>query len=307
MCNYGQGHMIGREKIDEILQRIASGAEGADSILVGTLGSIFDREEMPQRCLEMICTGLNRIPVHTIIFETHYSFVSLELCQWLRDMMPDKDIVIELGLESVDSFVQKRCLNKSIQLAIFKEKIELIHKTYMSVTVNVFLGSPFLTVKKQIEDVEKTILWAIENGVDSTTIFPANIRKGTLLDELYQNGKYKRITQWQVLEVLKKIPEDYLNRIFISWYGDWIDRDEGGEVENLPPYACNQCRTEWMKFYHEFLSGCVSEQRKKLLREFAEKMGRCLCRCEFEEDLYSSRDEEESIPEIPACVREYVG
>lgn len=308
MCNYGQGNMISVERMEDVLQRVATEAEGMDTVLIGTLGSVFDSSEVSKNCLEVICNKLNQMSINTVIFETHYMLIDQELCRWLKEKMPDKDIVIELGLESTDDFVQKECLNKKIDLDIFKDKIQLLHKFQVSVTVNVFLGSPFLSVGEQIEDTQKTILWAINNEADSTVIFPANIRKGTLLNYLYQNKRYKRISQWQVLEVLKKVPVYYLNRIFFAWYGDWIDRDAEGEVENLPPYSCKQCHGKWMDFYHEFLTLRSSEERKNLLDKFTKKMDICECRRKFENLMCSGeiKSREERTAEGHAWIRKHI-
>lgn len=285
MCNYGQGYMISDSEMESILQRVSLESDGMNSILIGTLGSIFDISEVPKSGLEIICSKLNEMPINTVIFETHYTFIDEKLCIWLKERMPDKDIVIELGLESSDNFVQRKCLNKIIQLDKFKEKIRLLHRFQMSVTVNVFLGVPFLSVVEQIEDIQRTILWAIRNGADSTVIFPANIRKNTLLDFLYKNQQYRRITQWQVLEVLKKIPINYLNRIFFAWYGDWVDKDENGNIENLPPYSCEQCQEQWIEFYHKFLQENSSEKRKFILDDIANSKNECECRRKFKKDL----------------------
>lgn len=308
MCNYGQGHILSKEQMDRVLKQVAFEAEGMDSVLIGTLGSIFDPEEVLPECLEMICDKLNQLSARVIIFETHYLMVTRELCVWLKEKLPNKDVVIELGLESADEFVQNECLNKKINLEYLCEKIKLIHDFGFSVTANVFLGSPFLSVREQISDTTKTILWAINHSVDSTVIFPMNIRKDTLIALLYQNDKYERVSQWQILEVLQNVPEDYLNHIYFAWYGDWTDLDEEGNAENLPPISCQECHEKWMQFYHEFLSLPRASERKALLEQFADNSTMCDCYHSFENSLHSVPEKgiHERVTEAHTWLKKYI-
>lgn len=291
MCDYGQGTNLNSQSIDKVISQIESAAINVNSILIGTLGSVFDTEEISLHILDKICEMLNDLPINTIIFETHYTFVSVEICEWIRKRLPQKDVVIEMGLESVDLFVQTQCLNKKIDLEMFKNKIQILHEYGFSVTVNAFLGAPFLSKMEQIDDTEKTINWAIKNYIDSVVIFPANIRKNTFLHMLYQVEKYEELSQWSVFEVLDRIPTDYLNRIYLAWYGDWIDI-ENDEQNNLPPKACEKCKPIWKKFYHEFLSCFSSKGRRKILDEYKNRLTeKCDCRKKFKDSLQKSYNE----------------
>ncbi len=293
MCDYGQGNLLTEERIRDILPHIKEATEGMQSILIGTLGSVLDSEEISRKCLEIVCDMLNKLSIETIIFETHYTMIDDQICQWLKCHLPQKDIVIEVGLESVDSIIQEKCLNKKIDIEVLKSKIELLHAYGMSITANVFLGAPFLTVGEQIEDTENTIRWAIDNGIDSVVVFPANIRENTLLDVLYKNEKYFPIQHWAIFELLCRIPLNYLNRVYLAWYGDWFEFDEKGERTNLPPYSCDICSNRWMEFYHEFLSETDNAKRRRVLQMYRGKlMDRCGCYGSFEQNLIKSTLEE---------------
>ena len=292
MCDYGQGIRLSEKKMRNILPAIKEASVGMQSILIGTLGSVFDSKELSLECLAMLCDTLNDLPIKTIIFETHYTMIDDMICQWLKKQLPKKDIVVEVGLESVDVFVQEKCLNKTVDVTALKSKIELLHHYQMSITVNAFLGAPFLSVKEQIVDTLKTVNWAVDNGVDSVVIFPANIRKNTLLDVLYKNGKYSPIQHWAIFELLCNIPVHYLNRIYLAWYGDWIDLDEKGNEMNYPPYFCDKCKSKWMNFYQQFILETNSMQRKNILKKYYRKLSLgCDCRDKYIRSLEETLDE----------------
>ena len=269
--------MLTVDKVEDVLQEIVKNMDGVTSILVGTLGSILDEEEVSIEFLSQLCSGLHKIDIHTVIFETHYTTVNHKVCRWLRELLPDKDIVIEIGLESADDLVLKKCLNKKIDIEALKTTIQQVHEDGCSITANVFLGAPFLSPREQIEDTIKTIRWSIVNSVDSIVIFPANIRRGTLLERLYKEKKYEQVMNWQVLEVLKNVPLHYLDRVYLSWYGDWIDYDADGVPENIPPYSCPVCAAQWQEFYRQFLSNSTAEKRKTLIDHFNAQAFDCIC------------------------------
>ena len=293
MCDYGEGARLTEKKLDMFWPQIEEAAKGMTSILIGSLGSVLDPDEISIECLEKICGFLDRMPIETIIIETHYTMINEEICRWLNLHLPGKDIVIEVGLESSNPVVQKKCLNKKIDLNILRKKIEILHEYKISVTANVFLGAPFLSVTEQIEDTDKTIQWAIEHGIDSVVLFPANIRTNTLLDLLYKNGHYFRIQHWAIFEILWRIPWHYLNRIYLAWYGDWIDYDESDKIENLPPFCCDICSEKWMEFYGRFLETRDNSARRQTLIDYYSILASdCMCRNEFEKSLRISTEKD---------------
>lgn len=308
MCDYGEGTQLSEKEMGKVLQDISKASNGMNSILIGSLGSVLDPEEVPVKCLTMICEALSQLPIKTIIFETHYTFITNEICQWLQSMLPGKDIVIEVGLESVNEFVQKNCLNKEINLCALESKIKLVHKWKMSLTVNVFLGTPFLTVLEQVEDTNNTIQWAVNHNVDSIVIFPVNIRKHTLLYDLYIEEEFAQLSHWAVFEVLKSIPQWYLDRIYLAWYGDWVDYDRKyNQQDNLPPYGCSICENEWMEFYQMFLLKSDNLERKKLLTKYEKVLSsKCGCKKIFEENMVQSKKDGEKVKKIEKWLKKHL-
>lgn len=223
MCNYGKSHLVSEEDINNLFAIVKKQESRINSILIGTYGSIFDECEIPLNIFNLILEHLNSINISIVIFETHYLTVNEERLTNIRKKLIDKEIAIEMGLESSNKLVLEKCLNKRIDLDLFLQKVALIHDCQMSATANVFLGAPFLSIEEQIEDSLKTINWALKNEIDNVVIFPVNIRKGTLLEFLHSNNRFHRLSYWALYEVVRRIPIDYQSRVYLSWFGDWDD------------------------------------------------------------------------------------
>lgn len=261
MCNYGKSNPICEADINCLFSIIKEQENTTSSILIGTYGSLFDEREIPSEILDLILEHLKNINIDIIVFETHYLTVNKEILEKIKKTLIGKDVAIELGLESSNKMTLEQCLNKSIDLSAFLQKINLIHLYKMSVTANIFLGAPFLTIKEQIKDTVQTIIWAFENGVDNVVIFPANIRKNTLLEFLYNNNRFQQLSYWSLFEVLRLIPQKYQAKIFLSWFGDWSD-------EKIIVDSTQKYDNVLIELFSEYLNLNNNLERDKCLNSF---------------------------------------
>lgn len=270
MCNYGVSKLLPIERICQQIRDAIEMNKDVNSVLIGTIGSIWDSQEIPEEYILKICNMLSGIPINTIIFETHYLTITRDICSKIRNILSNKDLVVEFGLESVDSKIQKLCLSKIINKDILQDKLGILREYHFSITANVFLGAPFLTLQERKEDVLNTVRWCISNQINSIVIFPANVRKGTLLQWLYENKLYQRVSHKEIYGIFKEIPFHYLNRIYLSWYGDWIDTSDEGEVINITPDMGEFSEYKWQEFYEKFFNAVSSYERKDVLQRYSE-------------------------------------
>ena len=114
MCDYGIGVNLNPDELKETLERNLSPYAGSlTRLLVGSYGSLFDTSEISSDCLEVLLDYLCRQEIKTIILETHCSTVKGKILRKVRDkLLPDHNVIIEMGFESSDSFVLRECLNK---------------------------------------------------------------------------------------------------------------------------------------------------------------------------------------------------
>jgi len=288
MCDYGFGRPL--DCTDEVLSKIDSMlaekvTDEINSILIGTYGSVFDPNEISPNMLDEILYRIEKTNVETVIFETHYTTITTEVLKRVNDLLQNKKIVIEMGLESADENVQKLSLNKFIDLNKFKTTINLIHSFDMEVTVNVLLGAPLLTTKEQIDDCLYTINWSFENSADTVVLFPVNVKPYTLLYYWYTKGRYLPISQWLFIELLNNIDYKLLNKIALSWYGnrkmDYVESVYHAEC----PADCPTCHNEIMKFYEEFIEEESSQTRRKKIDQILVIGQNCSCYSDVKKSL----------------------
>lgn len=266
MCDYGKVRKenLNPEDIKKILNTVFGNLEKLPKVLLlNSLGSVLDTEEMPIENIIILLNKLSKIDIEVIIFETHYLTINDTILNLIKQKLPNKKIVIELGLESSNNAIREKCLNKYINNSKFIEKINLIKSYNFGVEVNIVFGIPFLTIKEQIEDTLNSINWCFENNIDKVNLFPINIKPYTLLYKLYEDERYFPVLHIDFISVLKQIPKKYIDKIYLCWYGNReIIYDK---YKTILPKCNDNEYYKFMKFYKEFNMSKSKQKRMELL------------------------------------------
>ena len=270
ICDYGRVRKenLNNKEIRECINEIFENLKVKPKVLLlNSLGSVLDLYEMSLENIETLLEELSKIDINVIIFETHYLSINEEILSLIKSKMPNKEIIIELGLESSNKEIREKCLNKYIDNDKFIEKINLIKSFGFGVETNIVFGIPFLTKDEQSKDTIDSIKWCLENDIDKVNLFPVNIKPYTLLYKLYEEGKYMPVLHEDFIITLKFIPEEYIDRIYLCWYGN-REIDYNGDKTILPVCDKERCN-DIMKFYKEFNLNRNKKYRKKLLNNLS--------------------------------------
>lgn len=282
-CNYGKSILPDLDELKLELISIFNKYKNKEVLLINAMGSVLDEKELPFEYIEAICMILKNYSFPNVVLETHYTTISEEICFKLKKMLPNVNLYIELGLESIYSKSQE-VIHKNIDLSVLQEKIQILKKHNIQIEGNVFLGIPFLSREERIQDSVDTICYALNSGFDEVVLFPCNLKVGTELYGLYSAGLYEQVSHLEVISCLDKLPSDLLNRVSISWYGDWKQFNDYGEVVNLFPTLSYKdeilsssnkliLNNLYVSFYEEYL---YSDNRKKLISNYKEAIERML-------------------------------
>ncbi len=292
MCDYGIGRNLTALELKDALENILlPNLSGIKTILFGSYGSVFDEYEISEECFDVILDFAANHVFESIIFETHYSTVTSEKLKKIKNAIGGKSrITIEMGYESCDEYILRNCIRKYMNLEDLKKTVKIIHDEGMIVSLNIFIGAPFISTQEQTLTAVQSIEWAFLNGADCIVVFPSNIKPFTLLYYLYKAGYYSRISQWQIIDVLNHLPVEFLGRVFLSWYGDRKNFYEHNQYPLLPPIDCEKCHDSIFSFYQSFFNSNNDRLRKKLLNNLINTNLGCSCKAEYLWDFSQGAD-----------------
>ena len=277
MCNYGKND--GCVEWDRILQELRKVVNELpwefEDFLLTSSGSLLDVGEVTPAMRSDLSVLLKPVRTKRFIVETRADTITDSGLAFVKSIMPQAETYIEIGVEASDDWVLKYCVNKGSEFKQFQNAVKKIHQKGMFVTANIGLGFPFMSERAAINCAVRSICDVRKAGADSVVLFPYHIKKGTLLDVMYQNKMYQCVSLWALVEVLKHFSEEELKFIQISWYKDYFgekhsyiyqspgtcskcakevmdemdryrDRQAFASVRKLTDYPC-QCREEWRK------------------------------------------------------------
>lgn len=277
MCDYGAASGTADiseyiEKASDVLSKLD---HSVDTILLSTNGSFLDEKQIPFELLCNILEQISKSRINTVEIETYYKDITLERLTLMRQLLPNKKIMIEMGLETINPKYHSHIIMKGISIPDFEKTITLIQNMEMDVECNVMIGLPFLSEKEQYEDALATIQWVFEHQC-TPVLFPINIKPYTLLMDMYQSGYYTPISHWMIPILLDTLPTEQLEKITVAWYGNREDIYSACNLRAVFPTSCDRCGTLINEFYLRFLSASRGTDRKKALTNLFSS-ARCNC------------------------------
>ena len=265
MCDYGipRKTNLNPNDIKEIIKEVLS-LKNPKVLLLNSLGSIFDNLEMPKENIVTLLDCLSKTKINTLVFESHYTNINKEILELLKEKLRLKEIEIELGFESYNDNYRRYYLNKIIDNKKFKEVINLIKSYDFKTEANCLFGMPFISKDEQIKDTIESIKWLLNCEVNLINLFPMNIKPYTGLYQLYQQGLYKPIRHQDFILLLKSIPKEYIDKIYLCWYGNRTLNYSS--FKTILPTLDGYDYQKLMNFYQDFNLHQDKDYRLKLLK-----------------------------------------
>jgi len=277
MCNYGIGYKVDNEIIIDKLQNYLDKEKlGITELMISPSGSLWDKSEVTEDLLYMIYNMVKDTNIDLFMMETRIDTITKLKLKKFKESLPNKKLIIEIGLESSNDWVLKYLINKNLKVNNFESIINLIKNNNIGVYVNISLGNAFLTQKEAIADTITSINFAFKYGVDKVVIFPIHIKPNTFIEWLYKNNFYQTISLWSLVKVLSSVEKEFLKNIEIAWYKSYYD-DDSKMIAS--PSTCPKCIDKVIKLLDEYRATCCYEPIEKL------NAIKCECKTKWEKGL----------------------
>ncbi len=291
MCDYG--HSIKQWSDDEYIKSFRDILNGDlqkyKSIHLCANGSIMDEYQISINLFSRIINELKTCSVSEIGIETHFNTVSEDKLSLIQKALPDKNIYIEMGLETVNQQCLSTLIMKSIDLDKLDITINLIKKYGFDVVLNVLLGMPFMSSAEQLKDAKETMLWVLERDCRAV-IFPINIKPFTLLYHMYSSKFYQPVSHWLLIILLQSLPAKFLDKITVAYYGNRDESYKNIDQHTVFPVCCPICEQSLFEFYHSFNHMYDWNSREKLIDKLTQQVS-CDCLSKQLEDLKKQKHE----------------
>lgn len=274
-CNYGFDYHLTLENVMPELAKIHLEDYDINDLELEANGSFLAEREIPYDLFIEVLKFVSHRGIPSITMETHYTTITEKKLQDIREILGDEQVVsFELGFESADEDV-RAIYNKDIDIKRYIEVSKMCEKYGIGLYVNILLGAPFLSREEQIRDCLNSLDFVYENlpKGTNTVLFPINIKQNTMVKHWQDIGMYDQISSWEFVELLSRIPEKYLDKLTIAWWGERENTFSPGIMQF--PKTCEKCRNRLLEFYRKFYCNWDVRYRKQILEEVWKS--RCEC------------------------------
>lgn len=281
MCNYGKGHIVEEQLIlSQLREEFGKMPAGDYNLTVNPSGSFLDEREVPSSLRRGIYDLLDQVPFSSLTIESRADVITPELLKELRERYSDRLVSVEMGVETLDPWLLVNSVNKGVSVEKIYEAVKMVHNAGLRCVANIGLGLPFISERANIKTAKRSVAEALQANFDSVILFPYHIKRGTLLELLHENGRYRCVSLWALAEVLRETQE-YLPKVNISWYRNYYT-DKTKVISS--PDTCPQCRERVLKLFDRYKAGPCFEPLDAL-RSFD-----CGCRRDWENRLKNEAD-----------------
>lgn len=276
-CNYGFDYNLTLEMVKPELEKIKLDEFDIFDIELEANGSFLSEREIPYDLFVEVLHFVAHKNIPVITIETHYKTITELKLQEIRTILGDNQkISFELGFESASEEVRE-IYNKDIDINEYLKVVKLCEKYGIELQINVLLGAPFLTREEQIQDCLNSLDFIYEVMPKETiaVLFPINIKENTMLKHWQDIGVYDQISSWEFVELLHKIPEEYLDKLTIAWWGNRKNIHSKEKIVQYP-LVCSKCKERLQEFYKKFYCNWNPIERKQMI----DNMWATRCECD---------------------------
>jgi len=165
------------------------------SLKIFNSGSFLDENEISYEFRKHIYEKIATVEkIKEVVVESRVEYISSIMLAELREGFKKKYLEIAIGLESVDDYVRNNYINKGMFFKDFKNAVNKCKEHDIGVKVYLLFKPLFLNEQAAIDDCTYLIKKLIDLGVNSISINPTNIQKGTLVEYLWFQNRYR--TPW---------------------------------------------------------------------------------------------------------------
>ncbi len=210
-------------------------------------GSFFDESEINTQVRKHIYKRIAKNDkFKEVVLESRVEFINSEILQELSNSLKYKQVEIAFGLETTNDQVRNKYVNKGLLLKDFKQVISKCKQFEIGIKVYLLFKPPFLTEQSAIDDCVDSIKTCIDLGVNTISINPVNIQRGSLVEYMWKQNKYRSPWYYSLFSCLKKaLKAEDLKKIKVVSDPSGAGTQRG--IHNCANKKCNEYMLELLK------------------------------------------------------------
>ena len=235
-------------------------------------GSFFDDDEIPENIRAKIYDTIkNYDKIKEVVIESRAEYLTESNLDAIQNALQDKYVEVAIGLESVDDHIRNNYINKGLLYNDFLKAVELCKEFNLGIRVYLLFKPPFLNEQAAIDDCINSVNTLINLHVNTISINPVNIQKGSYLEYLWYQNRYRPPWFYSLIKALKRI---LLSRNDESSTRIISDPSGAGTKRGIHNCLKRECNENMLSLLRNFV---ITQNVEDLLKDVPE----CDCKLEY--------------------------
>lgn len=180
------------------------------SVKLFSSGSILDPREVNPRTLRKMLEVIRQYPqVKEVVLESRPEYVTEKKLNEIAEILSPEKVEIAIGLESANNKILKNSINKGFYWENFEKAAVRTLNMGMNIKAYLIFKPPFVSEYDSMLDVFESARKCIELGIDTISINPVAIHRGTYLNELFEKGRYRTPWLWSIVHLCRQLKSKY--------------------------------------------------------------------------------------------------
>ncbi|MFX1274570.1 MAG: archaeosine biosynthesis radical SAM protein RaSEA [Promethearchaeota archaeon] len=155
-------------------------------------GSFFDDSEINKVARKEIYSKIIEIDeIKEVVIESRIDYITIEKLEEIKDSLRGKHVEIGIGLESANDHIRNQYINKGLLLRDFENIIEMCKQYGVGIKAYLLFKPLFLNEQSAIDDCASSIRYCLDIGINTISINPINIQRGSLVEYLWYQNRYR--------------------------------------------------------------------------------------------------------------------
>jgi len=168
-------------------------------------GSFFDDDEIPKDLRKFIYEKIAIVRnITEVVVESRTEHLSRDKLTQMRSELGSRHIEIGIGLETVNDYIRLNYINKGMTFKEFLDAVNLCKQCDIGIRAYLLFKPPFMSEESAIDDCINSIKTLIDMQVNTISINPVNIQRGTLVEYLWQQNRYHVPSFYSLFKSLRK-------------------------------------------------------------------------------------------------------
>jgi radical SAM enzyme (TIGR01210 family) len=217
-------------------------------------GSILDSKQINYEQVLKLIKEIKKINhIKSVLIEGRIEYCYFNKIKEIKKILGSIDLEYGIGLESWSGYIRNIILKKDLKLKDYKECLKKLTKTDIGACTYVLIGIPKLSLKNSLKETKNSIIKIVDlyekyHCKGRIAIFPIFISPNTLLEDLYNQGKYKLITLTDIMGILLKIK----NKIDFKKYPIFVGLDDEKISQERYVFPQNKKEEKILKIIKKF-------------------------------------------------------